>query len=54
MIEEYRNCKEVAGVMEISLYETALTLRHFERIVGKRNSKQITDELDSVADSLYG
>ena len=45
MTEEYRHCKEVAGVMEVSLYETALTLRHFERIVGKRNSKQITQDV---------
>ena len=42
MIEEYRHCKKVAGVVEASLYETALTLRHFERIIGKCNSKQIT------------
>ena len=45
MIEEYRHRKKVAGVMDISLYESALTLRHFERIIGKRNSKQITQDL---------
>jgi integrase len=44
MVEEYSHAKQVAGVMDISLYETALTLRHFERIVGKRNSKQITQD----------
>ena len=42
MVEEYRHCKQVAGVVENSLYEAALTLRHFERLVGKCNSKQIT------------
>jgi integrase len=42
MAEEYRHSKRVAGIIEVSLYETALTLRHFERLVGKCNSKQIT------------
>ncbi len=42
MLEEYRHCKRVAGVTETSLYETALTFRHFERIVAKCSSKQIT------------
>lgn len=45
MTEEYRHFKEVAGVMDISLYESALTLRHFERIIGKRNSKQISQDV---------
>ena len=42
MLEEYRHCKRVAGVTDASLYETALTFRHFERIVGKCSSKQIS------------
>jgi integrase len=41
MIEEYRESKKVEGVTEATLYETALTLRHFERLIGKCNSKQI-------------
>jgi len=41
MVDEYRHSKRVAGITEVSLYETALTLRHFERLVGKCNSKQI-------------
>jgi len=45
MIEEYRHGKKVAGVTESSLYETALTLRHFERLVGKCNSKQISQSI---------
>ncbi|MFC1637031.1 hypothetical protein ACFL5Z_19590, partial [Planctomycetota bacterium] len=28
--------------MKSTLYETALTLRHFERLIGRLNSKQIT------------
>ena len=45
MTEEFRQYKKVAGVTEASLYETALTLRHFERIVGRYNSKQITQDV---------
>ena len=41
MVEEYRESKKVQGVTESSLYEIALTLRHFERLIGKFNSKQI-------------
>ena len=42
MIGEYREAKKVQGVTEGTLYEIALSLRNFERLVGKRNSKQIT------------
>ena len=42
MIEEYRESKRIQGVTEATLYETALTLRHFERVIGKCNSRQIT------------
>ena len=42
MIEEYRHDKKVAGVVDASLYEEALTLRHFERLLGRCSSKQIT------------
>ena len=41
MVEEYRESKKVQGVTEAALYETALTLRHFERLIGKCNSRQI-------------
>jgi len=40
--DEYVHSKKVAGCVEASIYEVALTLRHFERLVGKCNSKQIT------------
>jgi len=42
MVEEYRHYKQVAGLVEGSLYEVALTLRHFERLVGRCSSKQFT------------
>jgi len=42
MRNEYEHSKRVAGVTEASLYEVALTLRNFERLVGQCNSKQIT------------
>jgi integrase len=42
MRDEYVHSKKVAGYVEASIYEVALTLRHFERLVGKCNSKQIT------------
>ena len=40
MLDEYLHSKKVAGYVEDSIYEAALTLRHFERIIGKCNSKQ--------------
>ena len=42
MINEYREAKKVQGVTEGTLYEIALSLRNFERLIGKCNSKQIT------------
>jgi len=42
MRNEYEHSKRVAGITEASLYEVALTLRNFERLVGQCNSKQIT------------
>ena len=38
---DYLHSKKVAGYVEDSIYEVALTLRHFERLVGRCNSKQI-------------
>jgi len=45
MTDEYYEAKKVQGVTEGTLYEHALTLRNFERIVGKCNSKQITQSI---------
>jgi len=45
MIDEYRESKKVQGVTEGTLYEHSLSLRNFERIVGKCNSKQITQNV---------
>ena len=42
MLEEYAHSKKVRGDQEASIYETALTMRHFERLVGTCNSRQIT------------
>ena len=42
MIGEYRKAKKVQGVTEGTLYENALSLRNFERLIGKCSSKQIT------------
>jgi integrase len=42
MVSEYREAKKVQGVTEGTLYEIALSLRNFERIIGKLNSKQLT------------
>jgi integrase len=44
VLEEYTHYKKVKGDMQATLYETALTLSHFERIVGKCNSRQITQD----------
>jgi integrase len=45
MIMEYREAKKVQGVTEGTLYEIALSLRNFERIVGKCSSKQIAQNV---------
>jgi integrase len=44
MTEEYRQCKQVEGLVDASIYEALLTLRHFKRIVGLNSSKQITQQ----------
>jgi len=44
MIEEYRQCKKVEGLVDSSIYEVVLTLRHFKRIVGPNSSKEITQQ----------
>jgi hypothetical protein len=45
MVDEYRESKKVQGVTEGTLYEIALSLRNFERLVGKCSSKQITQNV---------
>jgi len=42
MVEEYRQFKQVEGLVNASIYEVLLTLRHFKRIVGVNSSKEIT------------
>jgi integrase len=41
MIEEYRKAKQVQGLRETSIYESLLTLGHFERLIGPDCSKHI-------------
>jgi integrase len=45
MVDEYREAKKVQGVTEGTLYENALSLRNFERLVGKCSSKQISQNI---------
>jgi integrase/recombinase XerD len=45
MVDEYRESKKVQGVTEGTLYEIALSLRNFERLVGECSSKQITKNI---------
>ena len=45
MVDEYREAKKVRGVTEGTLYEHSLSLRNLERIVGRCNSKQITQNV---------
>ncbi|UCE46339.1 MAG: site-specific integrase [Phycisphaerales bacterium] len=42
MREEYTHYKKVKGDKQSTLYETALTMRHFERLIGRFSSKHIT------------
>ena len=41
MTQEYKNSKKVRGNQAGSIYEACLPLRHFERLVGQCNSKQL-------------
>ena len=45
MFSEYIEAKKIQGVTEGTLYEHVLSLRNFERLEGKRNSKQITQNV---------
>jgi integrase len=45
MLDEYMESKKVQGVTEGTLYEIALSLRNFERLVGKCSSKQLTQNV---------
>jgi len=45
MVSEYIEAKKIQGVTSGTLYEHALSLRNFERLEGKCNSKQITQNI---------
>ena len=42
MVEEYRQNKQVECLVDASIYEVLLTLRHFKRIVGLSSSREVT------------
>jgi integrase len=42
MVDEYRQFKQVEGLVDASIYEVLLTLRHFQRVVSANSSKEIT------------
>jgi integrase len=44
MIEGYRQSKQVEGLVDASIYEVLLTLRHLKRIVDLNSSKEITQQ----------
>jgi len=44
MTEEYRQCKQVEGLVDASIYEVLLTLRHFKRIIHPNSSREITQQ----------
>ena len=45
MVSEYLEAKKIQGVSEGTRYENALSLRNFERIIGKCSSKQISQNV---------
>jgi integrase len=45
MVSEYIEAKKIQGVTEGTLYEHVLSLRNFERLMGKYNSKQLTQNV---------
>jgi integrase len=44
MVEEYRRFKQVEGLVDGSIYEVLLTLRHFRRVVDATSSKEIMQQ----------
>ena len=44
MVAEYHHAKKVEGLQKASMYETLLTLRHYERLAGSTSSKHVTQQ----------
>ena len=44
MVDEYYHLKQVEGLQGTSIYETRLTLRHYERLAGPNSSKKVTQQ----------
>jgi len=44
MVDEYHHVKQVEGLEDASTYESLLTLRHYERLVGSSSSRHVTQQ----------
>lgn len=44
MVDEYLYAKKVEGLQDASIYESLLTLRHYERLVGSSSSRHVTQQ----------
>ena len=44
MVDEYLYAKKVEGLQNISIYESLLTLRHYERLIGSSSSRHFTQQ----------
>ncbi len=44
MVDEYLFAKQVEGLQDASIYESLLSLRHYERLVGSSSSKHVTQK----------
>ena len=45
MVAEYYHTKQVEGLQGTSMYETRLTLRHYERLAGSSSSRHVTQQI---------
>jgi len=44
MVDEYHHVKQVEGLQKGSIYESLLTLRHYERLIGCSSSRHVTQQ----------
>lgn len=44
MVDEYLYTKKVEGLQDASIYESLLTLRHYERLIGSNSSRHVTQQ----------
>ena len=51
MVNKYHHTKQVEGLVDDSIYEALLTLRHFKRLVDPNSSSDVTQQaLDTLID----